>query len=106
MLQGMVIRGTTPKHEFDLPYPLETVKDLRITYGQGKKIIFVKDINDCTVTEGKITLYLTQEETLSFIPNKRLYIEVRIQLIDNQIVQAEEPIALRVVDTMNEEVIS
>jgi hypothetical protein len=33
MLQGIIIRGTTPTHEFDLPYPETEIADLRVTYG-------------------------------------------------------------------------
>jgi hypothetical protein len=59
MLQGIIIRGTTPEHEFDLPYPLELVSDVRVTYGQGGKSIFTKAKEDCTLSEGKISVLLT-----------------------------------------------
>jgi hypothetical protein len=32
MIQGYVIRGTTPTHEFEIPYPIDIVKNIRITY--------------------------------------------------------------------------
>jgi hypothetical protein len=32
MIDGIVIRGTTPIHEFEIPYPIEIVKNIRITY--------------------------------------------------------------------------
>jgi hypothetical protein len=59
MLQGIIIRGTTPEHEFDLPYPLELVSDVRVTYGQGGKPIFTKTREDCTLSAGKISVLLT-----------------------------------------------
>jgi hypothetical protein len=33
MIHGLVIRGTTPEHEFELPYPVEMVEDIRVVYG-------------------------------------------------------------------------
>jgi hypothetical protein len=105
MLQGLVIRGTTPEHEFDLPYPREMVEDIRVTYGQGGKALFTKTINDCEISDGKIIVSLIQEETFLFAPKKQLYIEIRIKLTNGKVVRTEEPIVLRVIDSMNEEVI-
>lgn len=104
MLQGVIIRGTTPKHEFDLPYPLELVSDFEIAYGQKNKIVFKKTKEECTVEDGVIAFSLTQEETFSLNPRQYLNIEIRIKLTDGMIVHNEDPIVLRVQDTMYEEV--
>ena len=104
MLQGTIIRGTTPKHDFDLPYPVELIKDLRISYGQNNKSICTKTKNQCTFEKNSLSVQLTQEETFLFKPKKNVYIEIRIKLFDGQIVQTEDPIILRVLDTLNEEV--
>lgn len=105
MLHGIVIRGTTPTHEFVLPYPKEIIKDLRIIYGQNKKALFVKTAEECYFGEGVVSVKLTQEETFLFNPGKKLYIEIRVRLINDEIVSTEDPIILRVLDTMDEEVI-
>lgn len=104
MLQGNIIRGTTPKHDFELPYPIELIKDIRVTYGQNKKAVFTKTKNECVFNVNMFSISLSQEETLLLKPDKNLYIEIRIKLFDNQVVRTEEPIVLRVLDTMNEEV--
>ena len=104
MLQGIVVRGTTPEHEFDVPYSLEMIKDVRVTYAQGKKTVFTKKLYNCRIENGKVYIALTQEETLMFVPNKPLEIELKILLFNNKVVVSEEPILLRVVDTLNEEV--
>lgn len=105
MLQGIVIRGTTPTHEFELPYPIALVDDIRVVYGQNKKATIVKTINDCILTEGQISISLTQEETFLFSASKNLEIELRIKLANGKVVRTEEPIILRVIDSMSEEVI-
>lgn len=105
MVQGIVIRGTTPTHEFELPYPIALVDDIRVVYGQNKKAIIVKTINDCTLTEGQISISLTQEETFLFSASKKVEIELRIKLANGKVVRTEEPIILRVIDSMSDEVI-
>lgn len=104
MLQGTIIRGTTPKHDFELPYPIEFINELRITYGQGKKAIFTKTKEDCTFNKDSFSLQLSQEETFLLTPKKNLYIEIRIKLVDGQVVRTDEPIVLRVLGTMDDEV--
>ena len=105
MLQGIVIRGTTPEHEFDLPYDKEMIEDVRVIYGQKGKGILTKSLSDCTIGDKKISVSLTQEETFLFKPGKPLYIEIRVKLTNEKVVRTEDPIALRVVDSMSEEVI-
>ena len=105
MLQGIVIRGTTPEHEFDLPYDKQLIQDVRVTYGQQGKEIFTKSLKDCSIGDKKISVSLTQEETFLFKPGKHLYIEIRIKLTNEKVVRTEDPIVLRVINSMNEEVI-
>ena len=105
MIHGIVIRGTTPEHEFDLPYPRELVQSLRVTYGQKGKVVFTKRWGDCQITEDKIIVSLTQEETFLFSARNLLEIEIRLKLTNGKVVRTEEPIVLRVIDTMDDEVI-
>ena len=105
MLQGIVIRGTTPEHEFDLPYDKQMIEDIRVIYGQKGKGILTKSLPDCTIGDKKVSVSLTQEETFLFKPGKPLYIEIRVKLTNEKVVRTEDPIALRVVDSMSEEVI-
>lgn len=104
MIQGRVIRGTTPTHEFELPYTPDFIDDIRVTYGQNKKPVFTKNKNQCILEDNKLTIELTQEDTFAFKPEKNVYVEIRIKLFNGEVVTTEEPIILRVVDTMDEEV--
>ena len=67
-------------------------------------LLYCKEL--CTITEGKIAVSLTQEDTFLFIPNKNLCVEVRIKLSNGKVVRTEDPIVLRVIDTMDEEVMN
>lgn len=58
-------RGTTPTLTFTLPYDI-AISALYITFVQGDKTILEKTIDDVTIDGNKITLSLTQDDTLLF----------------------------------------
>lgn len=104
MLQGSVIRGTTPLHSFELPYPIEIIDDIRVIYGQGKQLLFTKTKSDCVIENNEIQILLSQEETLMFTSFQNVFIEIKIKLKNGKVVRNEEPILLRVIDTIDVEV--
>ena len=104
MLHGVLARGTTPTHDFELPYPQEFIKDARITYVQNREAVITKTLEECRFENNVLSIDLTQEETLLFMPNKIVNIETRVQIFDGRVVLSEEPIRLRVIDTINSEV--
>ena len=104
MIQGIVIRGTTPTHEFVLPCPTKNVDDIRITYGQRGKALFTKTKSECKIVNEKIFVSLIQEETFLFVPGRQVEVELRVRTIDGQVIGTENPITFRVINSMNEEV--
>lgn len=104
MIQGTIIRGTTPKHVFDLPYPREEISNIRIIYGQNGKSLFVKLGKDCSFLDKKVEVSLSQEDTYLMKPNKILDVEIKIKLVNNNVVRPEEPIHYRVLDSMDAEI--
>ena len=104
MLDGFIIRGTTPTHEFELPYPVEIVKNVRITYTQHRGKSFTKTLPDCVLSEGKIEVSLSQEETFSLDASKLVDIEIRLQLTNDKVLRSEDIIRLRVIDSSDNEV--
>jgi hypothetical protein len=104
MLQGIIVRGTTPTHDFELPYPKELIKDVRVSYVQNKQEIITKTLEECRMVGNILSTDLTQEETFLFFPRWKVDIEIKIQLFDKKVVRSEEAIELRVVDTINKEV--
>ena len=128
----MIIRGTTPYHSFILPYRVEEIKELYITYLQNEEIILEKSltsegvnlINILTLYENahiedynieeieassELTIHLSQEDTLSFhffpAAKKNIaVIQVRILTIDNE-AYASNPIRERIMGVLKEGVI-
>ena len=61
-----MIRGTTPTHQFILPFGVENIKSGRVIYSQDGQVILTKEISECALEEQTITIKLTQEETFKF----------------------------------------
>lgn len=71
----MITRGTTPYYTFDLPFGMDNIDNLFITYLQNKEIILDKELGTDGVSletseespdSSKLNVHLTQEETLKF----------------------------------------
>jgi hypothetical protein len=71
-------RGTTPTHTFSLPFSVETISALRITYAQNGEIVMNKTEGDVTAEGQEISVTLTQEETLKFSDKSNVEIQLKI----------------------------
>ena len=130
----MIIRGTTPYHNFILPILVEDIDEVLITYCQNEDIIFERTSKDTgddrfelidlvdmlenasmeELTEeeqqcSQLTLHLTQEETLKFkfYPAARkniAIIQIRILTTDGE-AYASEPIKERIFGVRNDKVL-
>lgn len=73
-----ITRGTNPTFTFTLPASDSTVSSAKITFAQRASGIKIeKDLCDCSVSEGKLILTLTQRDTASF---KRGGLEMQLRL--------------------------
>lgn len=128
----MIIRGTTPYHSFILPYGVDQIKELWITYLQNEEIILHKDLTSEGVSlkelsntydnahmedydeedielSCELTVHLSQEDTLSFYfypaAKKNIaVIQVRILTTDDE-AYASDPINERIFGVLKEGVI-
>lgn len=115
MLQGIIIRGTNPEHEFELPYPADAIDNVRVIYGQNGIPVLTKALKSTTEPcslesidelNSKVIVRLTENETYSISASRPLDIEIRVQLTSGKIVRSEDLISLRVLDTMDNEVMT
>ena len=106
MIQGVIIQGTTPEHEFTLPFDTSLIKELRISYGQKGREVIVKYDEDCTYNGNVITVSLTQEDTFMFNPKLFVDVQFRVLTKNNQIHSNDDDIQLRVKGSLNSEVLS
>lgn len=75
-------RGTTPTHIFKVPIDLRSAVKVYITYKQDGEIKVEKSKDDMEITEDKITLQLTQQDTLAFSTIGEVEIQCRARYAD------------------------
>lgn len=112
-----MIRGTTPKHTFTLPFHTDIIDTVYITYRQeccyGKNIVIergkdaAQGLDNCTFDGDKIIVELTQEETLAFMHGVQVAIQIRVKTTDGQTfnVLASEVIKVSVNEILKDGVI-
>ena len=59
-------RGTTPVHNFTLPFTVPEGASIRIVYAQNEVIILEKTTEACSVSDKCVSVRLTDAETLKF----------------------------------------
>ena len=70
--------GSTPKHEFTLPFDMSLVKEFKVTYKQNGKIILEKYLGDFEVDGNTLSVTLTQEETFLFADGINVEVQARV----------------------------
>ena len=78
-----MIQGTTPTHIFTIPIDVEQVKKLEVSYAQNGVVIVKKDLTDCSVNGHTYTVKLSQEETLKFVANTNVQIQIRVLTVSD-----------------------
>lgn len=82
-----MIRGSTPTHEFNIPFDTSLIEKLEIVYAQNDKVVFQKNTEDCTLDGQTIYVTLSQEETIKFDCYKRsVQIQLRVKTTDERVV--------------------
>ena len=125
----MIIRGTTPYHNFILPILAKDIKAIYVTYLQNGQVILDKTGEDVTITDlidlfenasmeefseeelnsSQLTVHLTQEDTLKFhfypAAKKNIaVIQIRILTTDDEAF-ASMPINERIFGVLHDGVI-
>lgn len=72
--------GTTPTHQFVLPFDTELIKAVEIVYSQGSEIILKKTEADCTMQDKIVQTTLSQEDTFKF--TSEVCVDVQIRVLD------------------------
>lgn len=73
-----MIRGTTPIDDFILPFNIENIDRIKLIYKQDEECVLVKRTEDFLMEGNKISVKLSQEETLLFTCKKLAYCILRV----------------------------
>lgn len=76
-----MIRGTTPRLEFTLPFDVSQIEKSYITFMQDNTIVLDKTFDDCEAVENMLIVNLTQEETLKLKAGRAVEMQVRVRTI-------------------------
>lgn len=77
-----MIRGTTPLLEFDIPFDTSSIAEAFVTLSQNRKVILDKPLSECKCSSNKISVRLSQEETLQLDCDCNTEIQVRVRTIE------------------------
>lgn len=72
-----MIRGTTPTLEFVLPFDVSELATAWVTIAQEGDVVVDKPLSDCQCEGNKLSLRLTQEDTLKLQGNTIAEIQIR-----------------------------
>lgn len=100
-----MIRGTTPKHTFNIPFNASDLEAVRIIYAQRDKEIFVKTSEECSLIGKSIVVELTQEDTYKFNSDYPVQIQLRAKLKETGEVLATDVIHALVGKCLENEVL-
>lgn len=100
-----MVRGTTPKHTFILPFSSDAVKKCEIIYQQHGETVLTKTESDCDMAENEIAVKLTQAETFAFGADEWVDIQLRILTFDGEVL-ASKPMRISVTRCLSEEVLA
>lgn len=75
-------RGTTPKLSFTTPFGKDMVEVVFITFSQNGDVVLEKDTDSVEIEDERVTVSLTQAETLNFAHEEVINIQVAIRTTD------------------------
>ena len=94
-----MIRGTTPTLEFTLPFGTELLAGAYVTLSQNGKVIIDKPLEECECNANKLSVKLTQAETLLLDCGCNTEIQVRAKM------NSGDAVASRIVTVRTERIL-
>lgn len=77
-----ITRGATITNIFNVEEDFTSAVECYVTYNQNGRTVLEKDIDEVTIEADKISVDMTQEDTLRFIENRPVEIQIRIKMAD------------------------
>lgn len=80
----MIIRGTTPKLEFILPFNADQLESIFVTLVQSDGVVIEKVKKDIICEGNKISFRMTQSDTLKLKAEETVEIQIRAKTVDGE----------------------
>ena len=84
-----MIRGTTPTLEFVIPFDTGQLAEAFVTLSQNEVIIIDKALTECNCSENKLSVRLTQEETLKLQCDCTTEIQIRAKTLEGEAIASQ-----------------
>lgn len=84
-----MIRGTTPTLEFLLPFNTDQLAEAFVTLSQRGVVIVDKALTECNCNESKLSVKLTQEETLKLECDCTTEIQIRAKTVSGDVIASD-----------------
>lgn len=79
-----MIRGTTPTLEFTVPFDTSILAEAWVTLSQNDAVVLNKQLKDCKCDKRKLSVSLTQEETLKLDCECVTEIQIRARTLEGE----------------------
>ena len=101
---NQIQRGSTPIHEFQLPFPANLIEKLIITYEQDDEVVLEKSESDVQFDGYTAKIVLTQDETLRFKSAFLVKIQLKAKTIEGNTIPSDMICAI-VLEVLNKEIL-
>ena len=81
-------KTTTPTFNLIIPYKADEINNFVLSFVQQGQTVFTFTQDDCVVTDNKITLTLSQEQSAVFVHRYPIHLQVRIMLSSGVVVSS------------------
>ena len=78
-------RGTTPTLTFNLPFNVEDIHNCEVYFSQNDELVFEKTMDDCVLEDDKLSVTLTQSDTLALDEEEKCEIQLRFVFLDGSV---------------------
>lgn len=85
----LIYQGSTPTHQYTIPYPKDAVSEVLITYAQNDKIVVEKTGESVTVSDYAVQTELTQTDTLKFLTQDPVAIQLKIKFTTGKVLPSD-----------------
>ena len=84
-----MIRGTTPTLEFIIPFDTGQLAEAFVTLSQNEAVVIDKALEECQCDANKLSVRLTQEETLKLQCDFMTEIQIRAKTLEGEAIASQ-----------------
>lgn len=88
-MDNQIQQGSTPTHEFELPFPTDLVANIVVTYEQNDTVVVEKKGDEVEFDGYIARVSLTQAETLKFQNGKMVKIQLKVKTKEDEVIPSE-----------------